>query len=114
MPRHDICPTTFWALLAPTATIFGFQRAGFTTQAQEDQAYAYMFGALNDIHYGTITTVPNIVLYTPDPKNAAQEFLGLGSGSISVPEGSTPATLGFDLLALFAGIFLVRRRILAN
>lgn len=101
-----------WTVFDPNA----MGQAGFT-QAQENQSYAYMFNALNGIYSGSITTVPNIVLYTPDPnKGAAQEFLGLGSGDdpISVPEGSTPATLGFDLLALFAGIFLVRRRILAN
>ncbi|MGA3099300.1 MAG: hypothetical protein ABSF25_22810 [Bryobacteraceae bacterium] len=41
--------------------------------------------------------------------NVSQEFLG-----ISVPEGSALPFLPFDMLALFGGVFLVRRRILAS
>jgi len=56
--------------------------------------------------------------------NASQEFLqasginpngtGFTGFKLPTPEGSPLATLGVDLFALFAGIFLLRRRILRN
>jgi hypothetical protein len=72
----------------------------------------------------------NLVIYTPcaangdesfctDPaspsgKGVAQEFLGISryNPPIVTPEGSSLATLGFDLFAVFAGVFLLRKRIL--
>jgi hypothetical protein len=47
-----------------------------------------------------------VSIYTPNPLGAAQEFL-----VVNAPEASLPATLGFELVALVGGIFLMRRRL---
>jgi hypothetical protein len=57
-----------------------------------------------------------VTIYTPIPPPPtspyiypSQEFIG-----VSVPEGPALPFLPFDMLALFGGVFLVRRRILAS
>jgi len=62
-----------------------------------------------------------LAILTPDDKTY-QEFLGIAgapdfdpvSWNYGAPEGSSLAFLAFDLLAVFGGIFLVRKRILAS
>jgi len=53
-------------------------------------------------------------IYTPDPVNSSQEFLGIDPTrpDVLVPDGSVLSALAFDLLALFGVIVLVRKRIL--
>jgi hypothetical protein len=81
------------------------------TAVTTDMSDAFSFAS-------TLQTPPSwlsdIYIFTPQPKSASQEFIGVSeslvSNSESVPEGSTPALLAFDLLALAGGILLVRRR----
>jgi len=56
-------------------------------------------------------------IYTPVPPGSSQEFLGLTAltGDVTkVPEVSALAFLIFDVLALFGGFLLVRKRTLVN
>jgi len=60
-----------------------------------------------------------LLIITPDPPSPyAQEFLAVTGSptqiSWGLPEGSAVPFLPFDLLVLFGGIFLVRKRIVAN
>lgn len=50
-------------------------------------------------------SIPDLVVYTPNPLTASQEFLG-----IAMPEPGYPAILALDLLAAAGLIFAFRRR----
>lgn len=77
-----------------------------------------MLSTLADIRSGATPTVPDVVVYTPADPNV-QELIGpslpgADPVKITLPEASAVPFLPFDLFALFGGIFLVRKRILAN
>jgi hypothetical protein len=63
-----------------------------------------------------VTTGLDLTVFTPVPSSASQEFITVtpvsDSVPLNVPEASALAFLPFDLLVLFGGILLVRRRIL--
>jgi hypothetical protein len=99
-----------WQIFDSTA-IDGYNGDALNAQEQSDVKSA-MSAAFSATHLDY-----EIYIYTPDPFDSSQEFLGIGSHlptpydfpNTPVPEGSTLALLGFDLLSALAGIFLVRR-----
>jgi hypothetical protein len=87
------------------------------TAPQQDQVTYYMWEAFQQNSLGHV-----IYIYTPNPADASQEFIGIGASlnrrqqfeTATVPEGSTVAFLAFDFLALPGIILLLRRRILRS
>jgi len=83
----------------------------------------YLTDAANHIAAGT-ADLANVIIYSPQAwvsgptDGLPQEFLVVTSNgtpiSWGLPEGSALPYLPFDLLALFGGIFLLRKRILAD
>ena len=55
---------------------------------------------------------PNVMVYSPVPSSASQEFLVVQT--VQTPEPSTLVNLAFDLTALLGVIFVVRRRMLRS
>lgn len=89
-----------WQIFDPTA--YQGWGGGYTLN---NQAIAgFINGALSQ----DSAPPPGITIYTPDPHSASQEFI-----TLTVPEATAPSLLAFDLLAIFAGAFLFRRRIAA-
>jgi len=61
-----------------------------------------------------MAVVPDLVVYTPDPKSASQEFLGIqttNGNSLPTAEPSYPVILAVDLLAVVGLIVVLRKRL---
>jgi len=56
----------------------------------------------------------SLLIYTPDPLTASQEFLSLTSGDVHVPESSSVAFLAFDLSIVLGGALLAWKRLRRN
>jgi len=113
-----------WALFDPSWTGVYVPEDGSTNgtgTADPDLATMQGLVAGMDAYYLGLAQTEKIGLQiiTPDPPSPyAQEFLAVtGSptqASWGLPEGSAVPYMPFDLLVLFGGIFLLRKRIVAN
>ena len=90
---------------------------GSLTAAQSSAIVGYVNSAraIADLALasGNFSGISNLVIYTPitPPGPNSQEFIGLSTRPISMPEPSSPAILAIDLLGV-AGLFLfIRRRV---
>ena len=122
-----------WQIFDQSAYL-GYNGGELSTQQQSD-VNADITSALNYITNTPLTPsspLYDMEIYTPcgpaggvctpgsgpngtDQQDWSQEFVGWANGTPvdAVPEGSSFATLAFDLSAVLAGIFLLRKRILA-
>ena len=100
-----------WQIFDPTA-VDGYGGNALTSIEQADVASAMSAAfSASQLDY-------QIYIYTPDPLDSSQEFLGIGQKFNTpyniphspVPEGSTLALFGFNSLALFGIVLFVRRR----
>jgi hypothetical protein len=92
-----------WTLFDPAA-IDGYG-GNSLTGSQQSAVNSFRTAALTQAASGGASGL-DVSIYTPNPLGAAQEFL-----VVNAPEASLPATLGFELVALVGGIFLMRRRL---
>jgi hypothetical protein len=92
-----------WTLFDPAA-IDGYG-GNSLTGSQLSAVNSFRTAALTQAASGGASGL-DVSIYTPNPLGAAQEFL-----VVNAPEASLPATLGFELVALVGGIFLMRRRL---
>ena len=92
-----------WTIFDPSA-VNGYGAGNALTPAQVSQVDALRTTALADAGAGQAPS-GSVTLYTPNPLRASQEFL-----VVTTPEPPAPATLGIDLLALAALIYLMRHR----
>jgi hypothetical protein len=98
----ELISFAIWQIFYPKA-IDGWGGQGLT-EGQVSSVNTYM----QEAFAGDFPLTYPVYIYTPDPTNESQEFIGL----VSAPEGSTIALTVFDLLAVFAVLVLWRRRML--
>jgi hypothetical protein len=91
---------SLWGLFDPTAFTF-------LTGQNLTNALNFLVNAQATVQNQnlTVSSFPNVTVYTPDPLSASQEFL-----RVSLPEPAFVAVLGGDLLVVAALILVGRRR----
>jgi len=95
-----------WTLFDPSA-IWGHDGSAtnpYLTPTQQDDVNTLRTAALTAVLQG-VTPSDSIFIYTPDPKNASQEFL-----VVKTPEASVLVFLALDLAALLGLALLIRRK----
>ena len=93
-----------WTIFDPSA-VNGYGVGHALTPTQVYDVDALRTSALANAAGGQAPS-GSVTVYTPNPLRASQEYL-----VVSTPEPPAPATLGFDLLALAALVYLMRHRI---
>lgn len=122
-----------WDVFDPTLLNSTANPYGSITTGELNAALGYLHTAQAEVAAATVGGVINLsavvdplfagqsisglTIYTPDPRNASQEFLQVqlsstgGGGSVGMPEPSYPVILAVDLFAVVGVIALLRRRL---